>query len=454
MATQAKMNVADIVDNSKIGSFHITIGVLCGMCLMIDGFDVQAMGYAAPALIRDWGIAGPAAMAPVFSAALFGILVGSLTFSTLADKVGRRPMLLAATLFFSILTFLTSQAASLNQLLAVRFIAGVGLGGIMPNALALIGEYTPTRKRVASMIFVANGFNLGAALGGFFAAWLIPHFGWRSVFYFGGAVPLVIFLLMVVFLPESLQLMVMRGTDRRKITNAVKKLNPALPVDDNTEYVVKEERKGGVPAVHLFSNGRGPVTVMLWCVFFLNLLNLYLLASWLPTLMSQLGYVTSTAVLVGTMLQAGGTIGGFLFPAITARAGLTPTLTVGFGIAALCIAGIGQFGATIGLMFVVVFFAGWGILGGQNGLNALAGSYYPTYLRSTGMGWCLGIGRIGGIVGPLFAGALISRSLPQSQLFLAAASLAVLETVIIFALKSMIKPSKEDIAAAREVLAH
>ena len=177
-------------------------------------------------------------------------------------------MLLAATLFFSILTFLTSQAASLNQLLAVRFIAGVGLGGIMPNALALIGEYTPTRKRVASMIFVANGFNLGAALGGFFAAWLIPHFGWRSVFYFGGAVPLVIFLLMVVFLPESLQLMVMRGTDRRKITNAVKKLNPALPVDDNTEYVVKEERKGGVPAVHLFSNGRGTVTVMLWCRLF------------------------------------------------------------------------------------------------------------------------------------------------------------------------------------------
>jgi AAHS family 4-hydroxybenzoate transporter-like MFS transporter len=154
------------------------------------------------------------------------------------------------------------------------------------------------------------------------------------------------------------------------------------------------------------------------------------------------------------MLQAGGTIGGFLFPVITARAGLTPTLTLGFGVAALCIAGIGQFGATLGLLFVVVFFAGWGILGGQNGLNALAGSYYPTYLRSTGMGWCLGIGRIGAIIGPLFAGALIRRNLPQSQLFLAAASLALLEMVVIFTLKFMIKPTKEDVAAAKEAMAH
>src|SRR4030095_3701315 len=230
MATQAKVNVADIVDNSKVGSFHVAIGVLCGMCLMIDGFDVQAMGYAAPALIRDWALAGPV-MGPVFSAALFGILVGSLTFSTLADKIGRRPMLITATLFFSILTLATAPAANLNQLMALRFIAGIGLGGIMPNALALMGEYTPAKKRVGAMIVVANGFNLGAALGGFMAAWLIPNFGWRSVFYFGGAVPLVIFILMIFFLPESLQLMVMRGADRRKITNAVKKLNPAAPVD-------------------------------------------------------------------------------------------------------------------------------------------------------------------------------------------------------------------------------
>jgi MFS transporter, AAHS family, 4-hydroxybenzoate transporter len=324
----------------------------------------------------------------------------------------------------------------------------------MPNALALIGEYTPTKKRVAAMVLVANGFNLGAALGGFLAAWIIPNFGWRAVFFFGGTVPLAIGLLMVFFLPESLQLMVMRKVDRRKIAANVRKLNPAAKVDDNTEFVVKEEHKGGVPVVHLFSDGRAKVTILLWCVYFLNLLNLYLLASWLPTLAAGLGYTTSTAVLVGTTLQAGGTTGGFLMAAIVARVGLMPTLVTGFSVAAVCIAGIGQAGATVGLMFLVVFFAGWGILGGQNGLNALAGSYYPTYLRSTGMGWCLGIGRIGSIIGPLFAGELIRRNWPQSQLFLAAATFALLATVIIISLKFLIKPTKEEVAAAKEILVH
>jgi AAHS family 4-hydroxybenzoate transporter-like MFS transporter len=412
------------------------------------------MGYTAPALIRDWQIPGMATLGPVFSASLVGILVGSLAFSTLADRVGRRPMLITATFFFSILTLLTGMTTSINQLLLVRFIAGVGLGGIMPNALALVGEYTPARKRVAAMLIVANGLNLGAALGGFMAAWLIPNFGWRAVFYFGGALPLAIAVLMIIMLPESLQLMVLRGHSREKIVKNLKRLNPAAKIDANTEFVVKEEKKEGVPVAHLFSGGRGVVTVLLWGVFFLNLLNLYLLASWLPTLMAALGYAPRTAVLVGTMLQAGGTIAGFAMAAITARAGLIPTLVTGFSLATICIALIGQAGASVGIMFVVVFIAGWGILGGQNGLNALAGSYYPTYLRSTGVGWCLGIGRIGGIVGPLFAGELIRRNLPQPQLFLAAASIAALATVLIFTLKFLIKPAKHETPAAKEALAH
>jgi len=283
---ELRPKLAEVIENSKVGAFHVMIGVLCGGCLMIDGFDIQAMGYSAPALIRDWGVAG-SALGPVFSAALVGILFGSLMFSTVADKVGRRPMLIIATFFFSILTFATAMTQTINQLLLVRFIAGVGLGGIMPNALALIGEYTPTKKRAAAMLIVGNGFNLGAALGGFLAAWLIPNFGWRAVFIFGGSVPLVIGVVMIFFLPESLQLMVLRGQDRRKILKNLKRINPNAAVDENTEFVVKEEKKEGVPVIHLFSGGRGAITVMLWVVFFLNLLNLYLLSSWLPTLVSR-----------------------------------------------------------------------------------------------------------------------------------------------------------------------
>jgi AAHS family 4-hydroxybenzoate transporter-like MFS transporter len=303
------------------------------------------------------------------------------------------------------------------------------------------------------MMIVGNGFNLGAALGGFVAAWLIPNFGWRSVFYFGGAVPLVVAILMIFFLPESLQLMVLRGADSKKIAKALKPIHAAAPAGDNVEYVIREEKKGGVPVVHLFSGGRALVTVLLWLVFFLNLLNLYLLSSWLPTIVTASGYTTSTAVLVGTTLQAGGAIGGIVLAFFIARVGLIRSLWVGFAVAAFCVASIGQPGLAPALMFVVVFVAGWGILGGQTNLNSLAASYYPTYLRSTGVGWCLGIGRTGAIVGPLFAGELMRRNWPNQQLFMAAASLALLATVVMFSLNWLIKPTKE-VGKASAVMVH
>jgi AAHS family 4-hydroxybenzoate transporter-like MFS transporter len=452
MATTRKINISEVVENSKMGGFHTLVGVLCGLCVMIDGFDVQALGYAAPALIKDWKIAG-SALGPVFSAALFGVLIGSLAFSVIADKVGRRPMLIIATLFFSIMTFWAGRVNTINELLLVRFIAGMGLGGIMPNALALIGEYTPSKSRASMTVTIANAFNIGAMLGGFVAAWLIPSFGWRSVFYFGGAVPLIIALLMIFFLPESLQLMVLRGHDRNKISRWLKRVDPSAPTGNDVEYVAREEKKEGVPVLHLFSGGRAAVTILLWVIFFLNLLNLYLLASWLPTVVSAAGYSTGTAVMVGTTFQAGGTIAGFALAVIISRFGLIPSLAVGFAASAVCIAMIGQPGIALVVLLTVVFIAGWGVPGGQNLLNALATSYYPTYLRSTGVGWCLGIGRTGAIVGPLFAGEMMRRHLPNQQLFMVAGSLAVIATVAIICLRFLMKPQQQ-VPAATEVLVH
>jgi len=451
METTTKINVSDIIENSRLGAFQVGIGILCGACLMIDGFDVQSMGYAAPALIKDWNIPS-AALGPVFSAGLFGILLGSLIFSTAADKIGRRPMLIIATLFFSAMTFLTARANSIPELLAIRFIAGAGLGGIMPNALALTGEYMPTRTRVAAMMHVGNGFNFGAALGGFIAAWLIPNFGWRSVFYFGGGVPLVIAVVMIFLLPESLQFMVLQGRDRSRITKWLKRVAPGAACEDRAEYVVREEKRAGVPVIHLFSEGRGIVTVLLWGVYFLNLLNLFLLSSWLPTLVSSAGYSTSTAVLAGTMLQAGGALAGLTLAPFIGRIGLIRSLTVGFSMSAVCIALIGQPGISLSVLFAVIFVAGCGILGGQVALNTLAGVYYPTYLRSTGVGWCLGIGRIGAIVGPLFAGELIRRHWANQQLFLAAGSLVLIATAIMFSLRWLIKTETK--TTTDSVMAH
>src|SRR5437016_1272969 len=218
------IDISEAIDQSKIGAFQTGIFILCALCLIMDGFDVQALGYLAPAIIKDWSLP-PAQMGPVLSAALVGILVGSLLFSMLADRFGRRPVLIVATLFFSLITLWTGLAGSISELRLARFVAGVGLGGIMPNAVALVGEYTPRRWRVLMMIVVSNGFNVGAIVAGLVSARMIPVFGWRSVFYFGAALPMVIGLIMLVFLPESLQFLAVRGKNPSKLRKWLGRIN-------------------------------------------------------------------------------------------------------------------------------------------------------------------------------------------------------------------------------------
>src|SRR5579864_2520456 len=250
METPVKVNLSEVIDDGRLGAFQPGIYILCGLCLIMDGFDVQAMGYVAPAIIREWKIPN-AELGPVFGAGLLGVLIGSLLFSMLADKIGRRPVLIGMTLFFSVMTFVTAHAGSVPQMLGIRFIAGMGLGGIMPNAVALCGEYSSRASRVTVMTIVSNGFTAGAAIGGFISAWLIPNFGWRSVFYFGAAIPLVIALAMLFWLPESLQFLVLRGKDLRKVDKWLCRVAPAAAVPSGAvQYVVAEKRREGVPVFH------------------------------------------------------------------------------------------------------------------------------------------------------------------------------------------------------------
>src|SRR6516164_2151964 len=235
------VDIAEVLDRSNISPFQIGIFILCGLCLIMDGFDVQALGPIAPAIIQDWHVP-MAQMGPVLSAALLGILVGSILFSMVADKIGRRPVLIFATLFFSVVTLMTSRVNTVPELRTIRFFAGMGLGGIMPNAVALVGEYSPRRMRVLLMIVVTNGFNVGAALAGLISAWMIPAFGWRSVFLVGGAIPAAIGMLMLIFLPESLQFLALRGKAQDKLAKWIRRINPAAEVDNGTKYEVHENR--------------------------------------------------------------------------------------------------------------------------------------------------------------------------------------------------------------------
>jgi AAHS family 4-hydroxybenzoate transporter-like MFS transporter len=434
------VNVTDVIDRSPIGAFQIWMFVICALCLIMDGFDVQAMGYMLPALSQEWK-ASSASLGGVLGAGNFGVLIGALTFTMVGDKLGRRPVLIGATLFFSALTLLTARAASVEQLVVLRFIAGIGLGSIMPNATALIGEYSPQRKRVVLMMGITVGFTAGAAVAGFVAAWLIPRFGWRSVFYAGGAIPLIIGALMFPMLPESLQVLVLHGRSRERLIRYLQRIDPRIPSTPSTRYVVHEAAHAGVPVLHLFREGRSNVTLMLWLVYFLNILNLYALSGWLTTVVRSAGYSASTSVLIGTLLQVGGTIGTFGVAWAIGRRGFIPVLTVSFAVACLSIASIGQIiGHTLplALLAAAVFLAGWCVVGGQPGLNALAATYYPTSLRSTGVGWGLGVGRLGAIVGPMLGGILLGRHWTMEALFLAAAIPALVSAILVFTLRWMI----------------
>jgi AAHS family 4-hydroxybenzoate transporter-like MFS transporter len=428
-----KVNLTELLENSRVGPLQIQVFVLCMLCLIMDGFDVQAMGYAGPALVADWGIGRPA-LGPVFAAANFGVLVGSLLFTMLADIIGRRPVIIWATLFFSVLTIATGFAQNLEQMLALRFISGLGLGCIVPNATALVGEFSPKRNRVTLTMGITVGFTAGAAIGGFVALWLIPLFGWRSVFFVGGAVPLVIAVAMFWALPESLQFLAVRRTRLDMLAYWLKRLDPSMQISDTTEFVSNEKAHAGMPIVHLFREGRTTVTLLLWVVYFMNLLNLYSLSNWIPTVFTEMGYSQNAALLAGTLLQVGGTIGTYGLAWTIARKGFVPVLVVTFVLATVSIALIGQPGFSFATVALIVFIAGWCIVGGQPGLNTLAATYYPTALRSTGVGAGLGVGRLGAIIGPYAGGVLLAQQWSAQQLFYAAAVPAGISAIVMFVL--------------------
>lgn len=397
---------AGVRAHERIGPLRLRVYTLCLLALVMDGFDLQAMGYAAPYVLREWQITS-VQLASVFVAANVGVLIGCVTFSVIADRIGRRPVLVVATLLFAVLTLATARSTTLTSLIWLRLLAGVGLGAIIPNATALIGEYSPDERRVSLMMGLTVGVTAGGAAGGFIAAWLIPLYGWRSVFYLGGIVPLVTGLVMTPLLPESPDF----GTG---------------------------PRRSGLPVARLFRDGRTTATVLLWVVNFMNLLNFYALSNWLATVVAGIGYPQRTAVLVSTVMQVGGTLGAFGGAWLIARRGFLTTLTGTFAVGAVSIAAIGQPVLTLIPLTVIVFLAGWCIIGSQPALNTLEATYYPTELRSTGVGWALGVGRLGAIAGPYLGGQMLAAHWTTQQMFLAAAVPAIVSTIVMMLLRRRI----------------
>jgi AAHS family 4-hydroxybenzoate transporter-like MFS transporter len=413
------LTMDDVIDRRPLGPVQYAVYALCGAAVFVEGFDAQAIGYVAPVLSRNWELR-PGALGPVFAAGLMGLALGSFLFAPLADRIGRRPVILWSTLSFGLLTVATGFCQDIETMLWVRLLTGLGLGAAMPNAIALTAEFSPLRSRATAVTLLMCGFGLGSAAGGLVAAQILEHTGWPAVFQIGGGLTLLLVPLLAARLPESIRFLGLAPARAPQLAAALTRFDPTL--DSRQISFTQEPLHGSLRRVReLFAAGRARLTVLLWVVYFMSLLDLFLLVNWLPTTIHGSGLSVGTAAAATAMLQIGGILASFLLGPLVDRFGAPRVLAWVYVFGAICIAAIGYAGDAAVLVFITVFGAGFAIVGAQNCNNAVAATLYPTQARATGVGWALAIGRIGSIVGPSIGGAMLAFEVSTTHLLLASA---------------------------------
>lgn len=424
-----KIDVNEAIDTARFGSFQWTVVVLCALLLIADGYDVFIAGTVLPTLIKEWGLSKPQAGA-LQAWALFGMMFGALIFGPLADKIGRKKGIAISFVLFTVSTLLTGFAASPGEFTVYRFFAGLGCGGLMPNVVALMNEYAPKRLRSTMVALMFSGYSVGGMVAASLGIWMIPQYGWQPMF-FVAAVPLLILPLILWKLPESLGFLLRqdRQEEARRIYARIE-TGEGLTSDDTLVFT---ETKGAAASVaELFRHQRATRTVLLWAAFFCCLLLVYLLSSWLPKVMQEAGYAEKASLMTLFSLNFGGMAGAIAGGWLGDRFGL-PKVVIGyFAAATLSIALVG-FGLPVTLLFLVVFIAGATTIGTQILLYASVAQLYNLSVRSTGLGWASGVGRIGAIVGPTLGGMLLAKELPLQQNFLIFAVPAAISTLAMLA---------------------
>jgi AAHS family 4-hydroxybenzoate transporter-like MFS transporter len=414
------INLTRYVDERPLSGFQIRVICLCALVVGLDGFDAQALGFVAPARSKDWHLAS-GALGPVFGASLFGVMVGSLVFGALADYLGRKWLVVAGVLVFALGSLATTQATSVSDLVLIRFVTGIGLGAAMPNAVTLLSEYCPSRLRATMTNLMFCGFPLGAACGGFLAAWMIPQWGWRSVLVLGGVTPLVLTVGLVAILPESVHYLLSRGASVERVRKVMRKISAAAA--EVGQFVMLEPEHAETTR-RVNASGIGMVlspvlrvgSLMLWITYFMGLVIFYALINWMPILFKDAGLAPQTATLISALFPLGG-VGAVFFGWLMDRFNANLIIAVGYALTAVSIFFIGQAGGQVGLLMAAVFLAGVLMNTAQSSMPALAAAFYPTQGRATGVAWMLGIGRFGGIAGSFLVAEMTARQLSFSQIF-------------------------------------
>jgi MFS transporter, AAHS family, 4-hydroxybenzoate transporter len=412
-----QIDATAVVEAAPIGRFQIWACVCCAMILFVDGFDTQVMGFILPQIAKAWTIPHDL-LGPIFSSGLIGLFVGYLCIAPLSGRFGHRRTMAACAAIFGVVTLLTTLARDPYSLMVARFLTGIGLGGALPSALAMVGEIIPSRNRSTAVTLVISGLSLGSTCAGLTAAVLLKAYGWQTVLIVGGLLPLFIALILTLSLPETFIYYLAQRGDQAAALSVLSRIDPSLRAPGWTGRLTLRAASRSSSAIELLRNGRAAGTIALWAMIILNLVVNYALQNWLTTLLVQLGRGEEVAIAATTMINAGGILSGFVVGPLMDRFGVYRILAALFIAAALFVAVMGNLltGATSALL-ASSFAFGFCSNGLQKGNGAMAIHFYPAALRSTGTGWMFGVGRVGAIIGPLAVGSLLALHWTPLELF-------------------------------------
>ncbi|WP_027593441.1 aromatic acid/H+ symport family MFS transporter [Pseudomonas sp. LAIL14HWK12:I7] len=411
------IDVRQLIDQQPIGRYQKWVVFLGFLIIALDGLDVALIGFIAPQLKSDWGL-GAQSLGPVLSAALIGLALGALIAGPLADRYGRKAVLLGSVLLFGVWTLASAFSPDLETLVALRFLTGLGLGAAMPNASTLVSEYAPARSRSLLITLAFCGFSLGAAAGGFVSAWMIPNLGWRSVLVLGGVLPLLTVPLLCWRLPESVTFLVSKGADKRRIHAIVSRLAPERVNADSTFIVPASAPSSGGAIATILSPRYRFGTLMLWAGYVLALFLVYLFSGWLPTLVKEGGgFSVAEAAIVTACFQIGGPLGAISVGWAMDRCNPQRVLMLTFLFSGAVIFAIGQVAEDFAWLCAIAWAVGFGLNGASVGMNALAAAFYPTEARATGASWMSGIGRFGAILSAFAGAQMLAMGWSFAQVF-------------------------------------
>lgn len=410
----SRILVEEVIDKAKISPFHWRILFWCTLIIIFDGYDLVIYGVVLPILMQQWQL-DPVTAGALGSTALFGMMIGAMLLGTLSDRFGRKKMIVLCIVLFSGFTALNGFAQTPLQFGVMRFIAGLGIGGVMPNVVALMSEYSPRRIRSTLVAVMFSGYAIGGMLSAVLGIWIVPQFGWQVMFYLA-VIPLLLLPLIWTQLPDSVAFLVREGkiAEARKVLAAL----TGKPLPDDAELAVHQPQKTEQSLAALFSNNRALSTLMFFQAFFICLLMVYGLGSWLPKLMTMAGYGFGSSLMFLLFLNIGGIIGAIGGGWLSDRFHPRPVLMLFFTLAAVSLALLG-FKSHVAVLYFLVTVAGATTIGSQILLYAYVAQFYPTAIRSTALGWSSGVGRIGAILGPVLGGALLAMQLSHQMNFLA-----------------------------------